>query len=325
MRILNTHYEDVPPENSLTPEEIEQICCERMPVDECSEVGRVSDYNGASQDDIDQDAALEQARADNPGKRILGVRIEDVGRPGKPCGKMRETWQGHLNCCDFVEPMAWDDSISVEVLVPGTRGIVGVTGGAPPYHWSVRGEGFTLDGYNLRDGWTNTPYVWIYAGPFACGWAPIEVTDGCSIVRDGVRSTVGEWRRVGSPFRPIDIYKPDQHGMFTKEINGYQSTIAGTWFKGKYCLNSESPDISPAETWYYKTWVVYNNGSESGHWQSCFDAAGEAILDPFAGVFSIPVVGNSQFLETSDSTPCGGYFFRNWWLETELSVWEWVC
>lgn len=170
-----------------------QICCKLVPVDECSEVGKVSDYDGASQDDIDQDAALEQARADNPGKRILGVGIEDIGRPGKPCGKMRETWQGNLNCCDFVEPMTWDENSSVKVIAPGYNGWVFVNGGTAPYHWSIRGEGMTFDGYRLRDAVTDVPYIRVFAGPFSCGTSPVTVTDGCSTARGYIRATVGSW------------------------------------------------------------------------------------------------------------------------------------
>jgi hypothetical protein len=158
--------------------------------------GKVSEYSSAEKEDWDFDPDQELAKTQAANPKIVSVSTEAVGgpRPGKPCGKKYETWKGKNNCCDFVEPMAWDDSISVEVLAPETRGIVGVTGGAPPYHWSVRGEGFALNEQgNLRDGFTDTPYVWIYALHNACGFAPIEVTDGCSIVNDRVRSTVGEW------------------------------------------------------------------------------------------------------------------------------------
>ena len=197
MRIINTYREPVPPSDVLSPEDILRICCKPTPVDECSEVGRLSPYEGADAEhrDFDEQAALEQARAENPGKRIIGVRAEGIGaRPGQPCGEMHEKWTGALNCCDEVEPMVWDSESSVEVLAPGTRGIVGVIGGAPPYHWSVRGTGFSLNPYgNLRDGFTDTPYVWIYALPLACGFAPIEVTDGCSVAHGGIRSTIGKW------------------------------------------------------------------------------------------------------------------------------------
>lgn len=200
MRILNTTYEPVPPPDPMIAEEILDLCCTEVPFDPCAKVGKVSVYQGAEQEDwdFDPDEELRRAQAEeawkNSGRRIVSVSTEGVGnRSGKPCGKKYETWDGHNNCCDFVEPMAWDAETSTEVLAPGTRGIVGVTGGAPPYHWSVRGNGFSLDGYNLRDGWTDTPYTWIYAHDFACGTAPIEVTDGCSTINAAIYSSVGEW------------------------------------------------------------------------------------------------------------------------------------
>ena len=196
MRILNTYTEFVPPDDPRTADEIRDLCCTDVPFDPCAKTGRVSDYQGAEQEDwdFDPDQLLEQARADNPGKRILSVRVEGIGnRPGKPCGKKYESWTGRNNCCDFVEPMAWDTENSAEVVAPGSRAVVGITGGAPPFYVSIRGEGFTLDGYRIRDGWVDTRLFWVYAGPYACGWAPIEVSDGCSIVKHGIRSTEGEW------------------------------------------------------------------------------------------------------------------------------------
>lgn len=196
MRILNTYTEYVPPENRLTPEEIVDLCCSNVPVDECSEVGKVTPYDGAEQDqwDFGPDQALEQARADNPSKRIVSVQTEGIGpRPGEPCGKKYETWRGKNNCCDFVEPMDWDWENSAEVVAPGSRAIVGIIGGAPPFYVSVRGEGFTLDGWRIRDGWVDTRMFWVYASWISCGWGPIEVSDGCSIARGGIRSTVGKW------------------------------------------------------------------------------------------------------------------------------------
>lgn len=195
MRILNTYSEAVPPDNPMTEEETVDLCCTDVPFDPCAKTGRVSDYSGAEKEDwnFDPDRELAKAQADNP--KIISVSTEAVGgpRPGEPCGKKYETWKGKNNCCDFVEPIVWDGGTSADVVAPGERVMVGVLGGAPPYHVSVRGEGFTLDGYRIRDGWTDTPYFWIYAGPFACGSAYVEVSDGCSVAKGWVRSTVGNW------------------------------------------------------------------------------------------------------------------------------------
>lgn len=194
MRIINTHSEAVPPDNPMTAEEIVDLCCEEVPFDPCANVGRVSPYTGAEMEDWNFDPAeeLAKAQADNP--RIISVSTEGIGnRPGEPCGKKYESWEGKNNCCDLVEPMSWDDENSAEVIEPGSRVIVGITGGKPPFYVSVRGEGFTLDGYRIRDGWTDTRLFWVYATGFACGWCPITVSDGCSEVRGGLRSTLGEW------------------------------------------------------------------------------------------------------------------------------------
>jgi len=123
--------------------------------------------------------------------------IEFIGLgPITPAGcgtRYEETVIRPKNCCDEATPLAWDAENSVEVLADNTSGIVAVTGGAAPYFWSVRGQGFTFDGYNLRDAVTDVPYIMVYTAPFSCGTATIEVTDGCTVVTGWVRSTSGEW------------------------------------------------------------------------------------------------------------------------------------
>lgn len=196
MRILNTYTEQVPPDDILSPAEIEEICCEQVPVDECSETGKVSPYEGADDEHLnfDPDEALEQTRANNPDSRILSVRTEAIGgpRPGEPCGELHESWERRLNCCDGVPPIVWSQDDSAEVLADFTSGTVSVTGGIPPYHWMIRGQGFTLGVERRRDLTTDGPSVIVNADD-ACGWGPITVTDGCSTAAGGVRSTNGQW------------------------------------------------------------------------------------------------------------------------------------
>lgn len=196
MRILNTYYEDVPPSNVLTPEEILDLCCKPTSVDECSEVGKVTPYEGADQSDIDKDAALEQARADNPGKRILSVQIEDVGRPGKPCGEQHETWQDRLNCCDEATPMSFDKEATPDVLPHDSSIIVYAEGGIPPYTFRTTSHATSFpDG---RRTWTTLyPVVELSAGETFCGGTQIEVTDGCSTAIISVRSDLGHWEYNG--------------------------------------------------------------------------------------------------------------------------------
>jgi hypothetical protein len=213
------------------------------------------------------------------------------------------------NCCDTVEPMAWDTATSVEILAPNTSGIVGVTGGVPPYHWSVRGQGFALNQQgNLRDGFTNTPYVWIYALHNACGSAPIEVTDGCSVVNDGVRCTIGRW--VELPY-PVKLGIPGYHsGKSPTYGTYYMEAIAGR----------------------YKTWSLYTPSTVGGE--------GSEICQKM----NYPVNLNSQYvLPPTSFSPCpgrAGYYWKptssdngladgtNFTLRTDPDgkrSWEWVC
>jgi len=96
------------------------------------------------------------------------------------------------NCCEDATPIVWDYESSVEVLADYSSGLVFVTGGRAPYRWQIRGVGMTFDNYSLREAETDVPWIRVYVGD-ACGWCPIEVTDGCSIANGGVRSTNGSW------------------------------------------------------------------------------------------------------------------------------------
>jgi len=183
------------------------------------------------------EATIAQMTAEWPGP-IEFIGLGPITPEG--CGtRYEETKVLHHNCCDEVEPMAWDTANSVEVLAPNTSGIVGVTGGHPPYYWSVRGNGFSLDGGTLRDGVTDTPYVRIYAHSMACGIAPVEVFDGCSVVNDVVRATVGSWELL-----PLDTpcpgtmpadnaCVPGYSGMYEGIINGYKVTQTKVYLWGR--------------------------------------------------------------------------------------------
>ena len=122
--------------------------------------------------------------------------IEFIGLgPITPAGcgtRYEETVIRPQNCCEDATPIAWDYDSSVEVLADYSSGLVFVTGGRAPYRWQIRVVGMTFDNYALRDAETDVPYIRVYAGD-ACGWCPIEVTDGCSIANGGIRSTNGQW------------------------------------------------------------------------------------------------------------------------------------
>ena len=122
--------------------------------------------------------------------------IEFIGLgPITPAGcgtRYEETVIRPKNCCEDATPIIWDYDNSVSVLTDYTSGLVFVTGGVSPYHWKIRGVGMTFDNYSLRDADTDEPWIRIYAGD-ACGYCPVEVTDGCSVANVGIKSTNGQW------------------------------------------------------------------------------------------------------------------------------------
>lgn len=185
-----THVDELKPA-CKTAAEMEKHCCEPTAALQCCVEGDPV-WTGYTQDEILEHLGIV---LDDQGRDALGryVNIE-LGPRTKPCGEKRITYDlSGKNCCDEVEQLVWDDDASVEVLAPGTSGIVSVAGGKAPYTWSVRGTGFSFNGGSVRDIVTSTPWVRVFAAQASCGWAAITVDDGCTSASGGVRSTNGVW------------------------------------------------------------------------------------------------------------------------------------
>lgn len=100
---------------------------------------------------------------------------------------------GPTNCCDDVEPLIWDASVSPEVIAPNSAVVIGVTGGGKyPYRWEVVGHGFQFQN-GSRSITTESNQVRLSALVGACGTAAVTVTDGCTSCIGLVRSTAGVW------------------------------------------------------------------------------------------------------------------------------------
>jgi len=227
MRIINTYREPVDPEKKLTEEEIISQCCKNVPVDGCSEVGRVGEYSGADQKywDFDVDEALAKARADNPKSRIIGVQAEGIGPPpGTPCGKLYESWQDRNNCCDGVEPLAWDMDITPDVL-PHDRSIIiawiGGTGGEVTVTTSSNGTWFS-DGRKSATGHGSS--IELFAGETFCGATSVSVRDGCSTATIMIRSDTGRWVEKGpgcvAAGSAVDWTNPYQNVLYGTVVSG---------------------------------------------------------------------------------------------------------
>lgn len=96
------------------------------------------------------------------------------------------------NCDDFA--WDWDNSDDTIGAVPGSASVY-VTGGTPPYSWSISAEDAEWSlSYSKTTGVANT----VNATAAACGGADITVTDSCGCVATGsVRYTgSGSWGRI---------------------------------------------------------------------------------------------------------------------------------
>lgn len=228
MRILNTYREYVDPDSRLTEAEIVALCCAKVPVDPCSEVGRVSDYTGAEQKNFnfDPDADLAAARAANPNIRILSVRTEGIGPPpGMPCGKKHESWEGHNNCCEDVTPLSWDMNVTPDVLPHNSSIIIawtGGTGGETTVTTSSNATWFD-DGRKSATGYGTS--IKLLSGETFCGATAVTVSDGCSEATVVIRSDLGQWVNRGpicalSGYADVDFLQPI--GTWEKTLGKYR-------------------------------------------------------------------------------------------------------
>ncbi|MFZ3049008.1 MAG: hypothetical protein WA151_24080, partial [Desulfatirhabdiaceae bacterium] len=282
----------------------EQTCCVPGSFDGCRT--RTSRIEGGK--DLSEETRA-QMTADWPGP------IEFIGLgPITPAGcgtRYEKTKILQHNCCDEVEPMAWDTDTSAEVLAPGTSGIVGVTGGSGQYHWSVRGVDVWLDpAHTLRDGVTKTGYTMIYTGPNFCGFSPIEVADGCSIVNHGVRSTVGKWVLIAS-----------RHELTPCIISGDATNYIGDTSTG-------APKFEKIFGKYRLFQISYANyyGTTTG------PRCDQYPVDPLNPEHYSCITNFAQFIVSNAITisdhcfyqPLYGDVGRTWWVEHEKDTYEWT-
>lgn len=282
----------------------EQTCCVPGLHDGCrTRTSRIEGGKGLS------DATVAQMTAEWPGP------IEFIGLgPITPAGcgtRYTETKIVPHNCCDEVEPMVKDIANSVDVLTPNTSGIVGVIGGSGNYKWSVRGVDLWLDAnHTLRDGETNTPLTYVYAGPNFCGYGPIHVDDGCSVVDVGVRSTVGKW--VGGTYLNFDC--PLSGDMSNWTHSSAYGDHDFDMIEGRYWLEER---IS------FRTYFFLQSTYET-----CFEQYDPSNITHFGCVSGYPVLEWPTY--HLNNPVCFTYLHDNGYIYSVTNhhyrwLWEWKC
>ncbi len=258
-----------------TAAQMTELCCEPRGALQCREkvVGAI---------EPDMERIREKYGIDANGRDKNGRRVKFVFKPRKnPCGKIVHRYRiEQKDCCDAVDDMVWNDGVSVEVLAPDSWGWVAFIGGRLPALVKVRGNGFTLDGYNTRDAWTYSRQFRLYASEFACGTCTITVDDGCSVVHGYVRSTEGTWSIVLWGWDPVcnshDVLEGAGLVRCSSYMAGYTSDYQSYIAKG-YWLGPQS--FAPGEIGYVN---VMRISTVCGLWGGNPDnwSAGNKVLVP---------------------------------------------
>lgn len=293
-----------------TAEQMTELCCEPRPQLQCREkvVGDIQP---------DMQKALENLglTLDAQGRDQNGRLVKLVYKERKnPCGKVVHRYKvEQKDCCEEVEPLAIDADRSVSVLAPGTSGNVYFTGGRFPVLVKLRGNGFTLDGYNQRDGWVDGPNrgFTVYAHESACGFAPITLSDGCSVADGGVRSTAGRWSLIGE-FEPsaIAVSMGLVFSIFHSTCPGMSSDVDAYQYQGRYAMTPVSAASYPPGSKLSYSCIYY---------AAYTDIAGVGFMDPVIGKFYWP------FCKASENM---GSYWRVWTTpgaQQRFKISQWVC
>jgi hypothetical protein len=299
-RIIATEveYEPLSEEERFTEDEQLDQCCEEVSVDECADVGKVSRFVSRDQEEWDFDPdALAAEYEQQYGKKFLGVELHAVGPQGD-CGVKEERWEGRLNCCDEVEPLEYDEDGSVDVLDQGTSGIVRFTGGKLPAFVKVRGNGFSLDGYSLREGWVYGRAFRVYAHSLACGACPITINDGCTTTEGWIRATVGVWVFSGY----IECGQVPGGAQFGDYVEDGASVLD----KGQYRYMQDIASFA---------WAVFH-----GDWNICADTLAECPESIYQYLINSPCGdGSSATMAQWNSNGCLAFNYQ----DNEFQTWLW--
>ena len=256
------------------------------------------------------------------------TRVVPLTPPGGACGEhiIEQRIMG-TNCCDGVEPLAWDEERSAEVApINGVVDVYVTGGGRFPFTWRISGEGFWLDpGHTKKRITTYTGALRIYTQA-SCGSADVWVEDGCSSVKGTIRSTSGRWV-FREDFTPHGVVNPADHGFYAcaaagygKE-SGYTSFVQGRWWVGPYAKTAPEivPIMSARLSSVYGQWAQNACGADL-----LVRAPGTAAEDQvFAPALVAPQMGSCVLEGGGSCNPGVGCCL--YWQAEQLKTMEWVC
>ena len=173
-----------------------EICCKTTEALPCCE--KVEVWEGYNDDEIAKKLNL---NLDAQGRDEQGryVEIRRIPR-SKPCGEKVTRYNvDPRSCCEEAEPVVWNAESTPDVLPHGETIWMYADGGIPPYRFSVTSHGLFFDD-GRRTYETLWPIVRLHAGETFCGSAVVKVSDGCSEATTFVRSDIGQWLAVDTPY-----------------------------------------------------------------------------------------------------------------------------
>ena len=265
----------------------------------------------------------------------LLAQIVGVTRKGYTCA-----WDLLVAVCPPDEELAWDWDNSAETIGQDDSVAIFITGGAPPFTWTVSGEGYTLRRYE-----GSVRYNTLYSEPDTCGSAIITVTDSCGTqVVGSVRNTTGYWNLMPAP-DGSNCGLPGASGAWNIECIG--GVLDGKWpiwlyvtlgyqrqyHKETLGINSAAQGAAPTQEECESNRASYNCGSWSSEclaYQSAWTltrppATCEATVR-WTGLYEeCPSPGLWTTKECTTVFGTSWSFIRAAHSDAILNYWEWEC
>jgi len=187
-----------------------------------------------------------------------------------------------------------DGDLTDDTIDDSTPATVTISGGLPPYNWTIGGTGFTIEPEGSS---TSTSAVVTASG--GCGVATVTITDACeTTLTKQIRHTSGAWGGT------VQVY------AYCGEAPGYCWSYA---CPGTYSTcEANHPDDFEAGAYKFKDWTSMCSCTAAGVWFTTGDVPPDPKYIPSG--YPSPEMGYGQMDCGSEAERCilTGYYVDTW-------------
>jgi len=236
--------------------------------------------------------------------------------------------KGYVRQCPPEIPLEYDWENSAQTVTSGNFAGVYVTGGLPPFTWSISGSGFFFpQKYTGRSALVGHDLG-------ACGSATLTIVDACGeVVTGSVRSTTGQWYPVaGDEGHGCTLF-----GAYAEFTGNFGNQCQWEAIRGKYKQYEQTQVTqglsTPCETQIgcgYSTESADNCDEICTYYLYCDHTYGYDCSDCLFPVGSpsivyLPEIWVNNRCDIWPPAACPTVNYRECYCIQTLSVYEWIC